>query len=298
MQAVFERHLTETVRDLVSLAKPRITLFVLITTAGGLALAGGVDLRTAIYTLIGTALVVSSANTLNCWMERDSDRYMARTANRPLPAGRMLPATALFFGLVLGAISIPMLTLGANELTGLLAAIALVSYVGIYTPLKQKTPAALLIGSVPGALPPLIGWTAVTGRLEWAGIALFGVLFFWQLPHFIAIAVFRQDEYTNAGIKVLPAVRGLRVAKVHAIVHSVLLLLVTVSLVPLHVAGLPYLVVALLLGSWILVLSMRGFENGTGSHALTGHKKARKLFFASLIYLPALFTALALDHLV
>jgi protoheme IX farnesyltransferase len=292
MQAVIERDLTETIRDMVSLAKPRITLFVLITTAGGLGLAGGVDLLTAVYTLLGTALVVGSANTLNCWMERDSDRLMTRTMDRPLPAGRMAASTALFFGLTLGAISIPLLTLGVNKLTGLLAAIALVSYVGIYTPLKQKTPAALLIGSVPGALPPLIGWTAVTGRLEWAGLALFGVLFFWQLPHFIAIAVFRQEEYTRAGIKVLPAVRGLRVAKYHAVLHSVLLLAVTVSLVPLHVAGLPFLVVALLLGGWILALSMRGFEMAEKD------KAARKLFFASLIYLPALFTALALDALV
>ncbi|MDB4973592.1 MAG: Heme synthase, protoheme farnesyltransferase [Myxococcaceae bacterium] len=292
MQAVIERDRTETIRDMVSLAKPRITLMVLITTAGGLALAGGVDLRTALLTLLGTALVVSSANTLNCWMERDSDRLMTRTMNRPLPAGRMAASTALYFGLTLGAVSIPLLTLGVNRLTGLLAAIALVSYVGIYTPLKQKTPAALLVGSVPGALPPLIGWTAVTGRLEWAGLALFGVLFFWQLPHFIAIAVFRQEEYTRAGIKVLPAVRGLRVAKYHAIVHSVLLLLVTVSLVPLHVAGIPYLIVATLLGAWIIALSVRGFETGST------YKSARQLFFASLIYLPALFTALALDALV
>jgi heme o synthase len=292
MQAVIERHLSETVRDVVSLAKPRITLMVLITTAGGLSLAGSIDLLTALYTLLGTALVVGSANTLNCWLERDSDRFMTRTMNRPLPARRLSPNVALLFGLVLGGISIPMLTLGVNRLTGLLAAIALVSYVAVYTPLKQKTPAALLIGSVPGALPPLIGWTAVTGRLEWAGIALFGVLFFWQLPHFIAIAIFRQEEYTRAGIRVLPAVRGLRVAKVHAVVHSVLLLAVTIALVPLKVAGLPYLVVALLLGGGMIALCVRGlFPNA-------GHRWARQVFAASLIYLPVLFVALAVDALV
>jgi heme o synthase len=293
MQAVIERHSAETLRDIVSLAKPRITLMVLITTAGGLALAGGgVDLWTALYTLLGTALVVGSANTLNCWLERDSDRLMTRTQNRPLPARRLSPNVALLFGLVLGGISIPMLTLGVNKLTGLLAAIALVSYVGIYTPLKQKTPAALLIGSVPGALPPLIGWTAVTGQLEWAGIALFGVLFFWQLPHFIAIAFFREAEYTRAGIRVLPAVRGHRVAKVHAVVHSLLLLAVTISLVPLEVAGLPYLVTALILGAAMVVFSLRGFS------AKLEHTWARQLFFVSLVYLPVLFTALALDALV
>jgi protoheme IX farnesyltransferase len=287
-----ERQLSETIRDVVSLAKPRITLMVLITTAGGLLLAGGVTPLKAFYTLLGTALVVGSANTLNCWLERDSDRLMARTKNRPLPAGRMAPSVALAFGLALGGISIPMLALGVNQLTGLLAALALVSYVAVYTPLKQKTPAALLIGSVPGALPPLIGWTAATGKLEWAGIALFGVLFFWQLPHFIAIAIFREEEYVRAGIKVLPAVRGLRVAKVHALVHSVLLLAVTVSLGPLQVAGAPYLIVAALLGVAMIVIAVRGFSPGAS------HKWARQLFAASLVYLPLLFSALAVDALI
>lgn len=292
MKAVSERQLTETVRDIVSLAKPRITLMVLITTAGGLALAGGVDLRTALYTLLGTALVVGSANTLNCWLERDIDRHMTRTRGRPLPAGRLKPAVALVFGLTLAFVSIPLLTLGVNRLTGLLAAIALVSYVAVYTPMKQKTPAALLVGSVPGALPPLIGWTAVTGKLEWAGLALFGVLFFWQLPHFIAIAIFREEEYTRAGFKVLPAVRGLRVAKVHAAVHAVLLLAVSLSLVPLKVAGLGYFVVALALGLGMVAIALRGFAPAAG------HKWARQMFAASLVYLPLLFAALALDALV
>jgi heme o synthase len=292
MQAVTQRHLSETLRDVVSLAKPRITLMVLVTTAGGLALAGGVSALTALYTLLGTALVVGSANTLNCWLERDSDRLMTRTQNRPLPAGRLSPQVALWFGLLLGGIAIPMLTLGVNRLTGLLAAIALVSYVAVYTPMKQKSPAALLVGSVPGALPPLIGWTAATGRLEWAGIVLFGVLFFWQLPHFIAIAIFREAEYTRAGIKVLPAVRGLRVAKLHAIVHSVLLLAVTVALVPLHVAGGLYLTVAVALGVGMLGIAIKGLTTKAD------HAWARQLFAASLVYLPLLFVALAVDALV
>jgi protoheme IX farnesyltransferase len=292
MQAVNQHHSSEFARDLVSLAKPRITLMVLITTAGGLSLAGGVSARTALLTLLGTALVVGSANTLNCWLERDSDKLMARTKNRPLPDGRMQPNVALWFGLLLGAMAIPMLSLGVNALTGALAAIALVSYVAIYTPMKQKSPAALLVGSVPGALPPLIGWTAATGHLEWAGLTLFGILFFWQLPHFIAIAIFRQDEYTRAGIKVLPAVRGLRVAKWHAVFHSLLLLLVTLVLVPLHVAGTLYLVAAVLLGGGMLAMSIRGLSPNAGA------KWARQLFAASLIYLPLLFAALAIDALV
>jgi protoheme IX farnesyltransferase len=292
MQAVTQRHLSETIRDIVSLAKPRITLMVLITTAGGLSLAGRFDALTALLTLLGTALVVGSANTLNCWLERDVDRLMARTRLRPLPDGRLAPRIALLFGLLLGAIAIPLLTLGVNRLTGALAAIALVSYVAVYTPLKQKSPAALLVGSVPGALPPLIGWTAATGRLSWAGIALFGILFFWQLPHFIAIAIFREEEYTRAGFRVLPAVRGLRVAKWHAVFHSVLLLGATLSLVPLQVAGTLYFAVALLLGAMMIGIALRGLS------PQAGHKWARQLFAASLVYLPLLFAALAVDALV
>jgi protoheme IX farnesyltransferase len=292
MQAATQRQLTDTLRDVVSLAKPRITLMVLVTTAGGLALAGGVDARTALFTLLGTSLVVGSANTLNCWLERDIDRLMTRTQNRPLPTGRLSPQLARWFGLLLGGIAIPMLTLGVNQLTGLLAAIALGSYVCVYTPMKQKSPAALLVGSVPGALPPLIGWTAATGKLEWAGIVLFAIMFFWQLPHFIAIAIFREAEYTRAGFRVLPAVRGLRVAKVHAVIHSVLLLAATLVLVPLHVAGMFYLAVALLLGGVMLGISVKGLSPNAG------HAWARQLFAASLVYLPLLFVALAIDAFV
>ena len=289
MQAVTERHLSETIRDIVSLAKPRVTWMVLITTAAGLGLAGGADVSTMLVTLLGTALVVGSANTLNCWLERDIDRLMARTKHRPLPAGRLSPKVALWFGLSLGGVSVPLLTWAVNPVTGALAALALVSYVAVYTPLKQKTPAALLIGSVPGALPPLIGWTAATGKLEWAGIVLFGILFFWQLPHFIAIAIFRQEEYARAGFKVLPAVRGVRVAKVHAVVHSVFLLVVAVMLVPLKVAGSVYLVSALVLGAMMLIISLKGLS------AQAGAAWARQLFAASLVYLPLLFCALAVD---
>ncbi len=151
---------TATLRDLVALTKPRITLMVIITTLGGLWLAPGeVPMVTILATLVATAMVVGAANTLNCWLERDSDAFMARTKNRPLPSGRLDPRWALGLGLALGAISVPVLTLVVNPLTGLLAAIALVSYVWIYTPMKQRSPAALLVGSVPGALPPLMGWT-------------------------------------------------------------------------------------------------------------------------------------------
>ena len=294
------------IRDLVALTKPRITLMVLITAGGGLWLGQHwlhqrgltADVMTPlaiVAALLGTALVVSSANALNCWMERESDKFMARTKNRPLPAGRLDARTALGFGLALGALAVPLLTLAVNPLTGLLAAIALVSYVWIYTPMKQRSPAALLVGSVPGAMPPLMGWTAATGSLEAPGIVLFGILFLWQLPHFLAIAMFRQNEYTKAGIKVMPAVRGNAKTRLHAAIYAGALVPVSLLLVPLGIAGTPYLVVAGLAGVLWAALCISGLFRDRATGAEAGNKWARAVFLTSLAYLPLLFAALAID---
>lgn len=282
-------------RDLIALTKPRITLMVLVTTAGGLWLAPGAMAPLVVAaTLLGTALVVSSANALNCWMERESDKHMARTKRRPLPAGRMAPEVALAFGLALGAFAVPLLALAVNPLTGLLAAIALVSYVWIYTPMKQVSPAALLVGSVPGAMPPLMGWTAATGTLEAPGIVLFGILFLWQLPHFLAIAMFRQGEYTRAGIKVMPAVRGIARTKLHAAIYAGALVPVSLLLVPLGIAGTVYLAAVGVAGAAFAVMCIRGLWIAE-SDRQAAHRWARAVFFASLAYLPLLFAALAID---
>lgn len=279
-----------TLRDLVALTKPRITLMVIITTAGGIWLApDSLPWWSVVLTLLATAMVVGSANTLNCWLEREVDKHMARTKRRPLPDGRMEAKHALWLGLALGALSVPILTWVANPLTGLLAAVALVSYVMIYTPMKQRSPAALLVGSVPGALPPLMGWTAATGELAMPGIVLFGILFIWQLPHFLAISIFRQHEYTKAGIKVLPAVRGNTVAKRHAALWAGALVPVSLLLVPLGIAGTIYLVAAAVLGLGFFAWSLAGLRKEAGN------RWARKLFLASLVYLPLLFAALAVD---
>ena len=278
------------VRDLVALTKPRITLMVILTAAGGLYLAPReVAPLTVLLTLLATAMVVGAANTLNCWLERDVDKHMARTKRRPLPAGRMEAKHALWLGLALGAISVPVLTFVANPLTGLLAAIALVSYVWVYTPMKQRSPAALIVGAVPGALPPLMGWTAATGELGAPGLVLFGIMFLWQMPHFIAISIFRQREYSKAGIKVLPAVRGNTVAKRHAALWAAALLPVSLLLVPLGIAGGVYLAAAAILGAAFFGWSLWGLR------AEAGNRWARQLFLGSLVYLPLLFAALAFD---
>ncbi len=281
-----------TVRDLIALTKPRITLMVLMTAAGGMWLApGSLDVASMAIMLLTTGMVVGASNTLNCYLERDSDRLMARTANRPLPDRRLEPSWALTLGVLMGLFAVPTLTIAVNPMTGLLGFIALVSYVAIYTPMKQYTPAALFVGALPGALPPLMGWTAVTGTIDAPGLVLFGVLFFWQIPHFIAISIFRQEEYERAGLKVLPSVLGIRSAKIQSAVYTAALWMVSLLLVPYGLAGTIYLTTAVILGGYFFWMALRGFK------AADSKVWAKKFFVASLIYLTALFAALIIDAL-
>jgi len=281
--------LRQPLRDLVTLTKPSITGMNVLMALGGVALAKtGAEPRLLAATAIGTGLAVASANALNMVLEREGDKHMARTAGRPLPTGRMTAKTATLFGVTLGLISLAVLAT-INLLTMGLGLFALLSYVLVYTPLKRKTPAALAIGAIPGAMPPLMGWTAATGSIELPGLVLFGILFVWQLPHFIAIALFRKDDYGRAGIKTVPVVRGDQVAKAQAIAWSSALLVISLMLVPLQIAGWLYGAVAAVLGVWYLVWSLRGLKRDAGV------PWARKYFFASLVYLPALTLALAVD---
>jgi len=276
--------------DLLSLVKPRLSSLVLCTLAGGMWLAPG-ELSVArwVGTLLGTAGTVGAANAMNCWLERDRDRFMARTRLRPLPSGRMESGVALAFGILLAVFSLPLLAMASNGLTGWLGFLALVSYVAAYTPLKPKSPMAMLVGAIPGSLPPLMGWTAVTGRIGVGGLLLFGILFAWQMPHFLAIALFRKEEYRNAGYMALPLVSGDAATRIWMLVWTVLLVALSVLLVPFGVAGPLYLAVALALGGAFLVLVARG--------VLRREQKAwaRKTFFFSLVYLAGLFAALLLS---
>ncbi|HVY47629.1 MAG TPA: heme o synthase [Minicystis sp.] len=280
--------------DVVALGKPRITAMVIVTQLGGIALAvhaRGAAPRalTLALAVVGTALVVAGANTLNMYLERDSDRLMERTRDRPLPAGRLAPEVALGVGLLAAVVSVPLLTFAVNATTGLVAALALVSYVLAYTPLKRRTTAALLIGAVPGAAPPLIGWTSVTGRVELPGLLLFAVLFFWQIPHFLAIATFRRDEYARAGLKVLPVERGDAVTRRHVVAHLALLVTASLALVPAGVGGRVYLVAATVLGAALFGIGAAGLAPGAGV------RWARGLFLSTLVYLTLLFAALVVS---
>ncbi len=280
-------------RGLVALGKPRITGLVVITFAGGLWLApGAIAEWRAIMTLIGTAFLVAASNTFNMYLERDVDPLMERTRDRPLPRGTLSPETSLVFGALLACFAVPLVFLGSNLLTGILGLAALGSYVAVYTPLKRHSAVALFIGAVPGALPPLMGWTAVTGRLDAPGLALFGILFFWQIPHFCAIAIYRAGEYARAGFKVLPARVSTRTTLATMVAFSVGLVASTLVLGPLHVAGTAYLTCALVLGAVFVGWTVAGFRRG----AAPGW--ARGLFLYSLLYLTVLFVALALGRTV
>ncbi|MBJ6761765.1 protoheme IX farnesyltransferase [Myxococcaceae bacterium JPH2] len=283
--------LSSTASDLVSLTKPSLSSLVIITTAGGMWLApGSLSPGRALVTLLATSGTVGAANALNCYLERHSDQFMARTRNRPLPAGRMDPAVALWFGISLAAVSLPALALGANLLTAGLGLLALLSYVLAYTPLKARTSAAMLVGAVPGALPPLMGWTAVTNVLDSGGFALFAILFLWQMPHFLAIALFRKEEYAAAGLKSVPLERGDESSRAQLVLYVVALVPMTLLPFQLNIAGVWYLAAAAGLGLAFLAMGAWGFFKQLGK------PWARQTFFYSLLYLTGLFAALMLDR--
>ncbi|MEZ4366214.1 MAG: heme o synthase [Kofleriaceae bacterium] len=274
--------------DLIALVKPRIMVMALLTAAGAAALAPGVpDTTRTLLLLVGTAFIVGSANALNMYLERDIDCMMTRTRNRPLPQRRLAPGTALWFGVALGAASVPLL-FAAGTLTGGLGLVALASYVAVYTPLKQRTHWATWIGAVPGALPVLMGWAAATESIDAAGLSVFAVLFFWQIPHFHAIAMYRQREYKDAGLKTLPGEHGAAAARVQIGVFLVVQVAASLAVAACGVTGTPYLVVAIALGALVLAQGLPGVRHGD-------LRWARRVFAASLVYLPILFITMVLD---
>jgi len=286
---------TQTLRaktvDIVALGKPRIMMMALLTAAGAMTLAPAtLSLARALLLLAGTGLIVGSANTLNMWLERDVDCLMSRTKNRPLPGQRLAPSTALLAGALQGALALPVLA-AAGIVPACLGMVALLLYVGVYTPMKQRTHWATWIGSVPGAMPALMGWTAATGRIDLGGLAVFAVMFFWQIPHTHAIAIYRQREYDAAGMKTLPSTHGLEATR--RAIAVFLLVQVGVSLLPaaLGVAGTPYLVTAIALGALVLGQGL----TGPASDDVKIARWARQVFLTSIVYLPVLFAMMVVS---
>ena len=279
--------------DLVALTKPRLNLLVLVTTLAGLYLASpdGVPAAILLHTLVGTALVAGGAAALNMAWERETDRRMRRTRDRPLPAGRMSVAEGTAVGCVLAAAGLAELLLGVNAVAAGVAALTLGSYVLAYTPLKRRSSLATLVGAVPGALPPVIGWAAATGGVGFPAWVLFGIVFFWQMPHFLAIAWMFRDDYGNAGIPMLPVLEpdGRRTG-VQALLYAAALWPVSLLPILVELAGPIYAVIATLLGFAFIALAAR-FARDRSSVT------ARQLFLGSIVYLPLLWGALVADRL-
>ncbi len=277
-------------RDLLALTKPRLSSLVLFTSGGGLALAPvDVPAGQALAAIVGTTMVVAGANVLNCYLERDSDKDMARTASRPLPAGRMDPRVALVFGVSLSVVSVTMLSVAATPLAGLLAAIALLLYVLVYTPMKRTSSLSVLVGAVSGALPPVIGWAAATGTIDTAAVVLFGILFLWQVPHTLAIGMYRQAQYTRAGLVVHAAEFGHAATRARMLLYTLGLFPLPLLLLKLGYAGLPTAVTGSAIGAVLVYQAAEGWFNEGGA------RWARRFFLTTLVYLTGIFAALVVD---
>ena len=278
--------------DIWSLGKPRLSSLVLFTTGGGMFLAGGEPTFSVVLAgMLGTTLVVCSANSLNNYLERETDKLMERTRTRPLPAGRMKSWVALVYGVTLLCIAIPWMFTATTVLAASLALIAWAVYVFVYTPLKRRTWLSVLAGGIAGAMPPLIGWTTIRGQLDAGGLALFSVLFLWQLPHTFAIGIYRKNEYAAAGMKILPVEHDGNIARQHIIAWTVGLVAANLWLVSLGLGGILTLSGGFGLGGIFLWKAWRGLK------IKGGPEWARDLFLFSLIYLCGLFALMFLDHI-
>ena len=279
--------------DYLELTKPRVTSLVLVTTLVGFYLGsrGALDFILLLNTLVGTALVAGGTSALNQYVEREQDGRMLRTRRRPLPAGRLDPAHALVFAAAISMAGLLHLALTVNLLTAGLAGLTLLSYVFVYTPLKRRTSLCTLVGAVPGALPPLGGWTAAHGDIAAGGVALFAILFVWQLPHSLAIAMLYKDDYARGGFRVLPVVdRDGGTTARQILAHCLVLL--PLSLVPtlLQVTGVVYFFGAIVLGLALTAFAVPVLVDASA-------RTARRMLLASVVYLPALLCLMAFDRM-
>jgi len=280
-------------RDYVALTKPRLNFLVVATSAAGyyLGAIGAPELMPMAIAVGGTALVAGGAAVLNQVYERDTDALMRRTRHRPLPDGRVAHGDARVFGIVLSALGLALLFARANALAAGLALATLIVYLIVYTPMKRRTPMATLVGAVPGALPPLIGWAAAHGTVSTGGAALFAIVFLWQIPHFMAIAWMYRDDYGKAGFPMLPVVEpsGRRAGR-QALLYTAALVPVTLVPTLVGVSGAVYAACAALLGAALLWLAIQFAKTRTD-------QSARALFFGSITYLPLLWTAMIVNKL-
>ena len=277
--------------DFFALTKPRMVLMILVTTCVGFYLgsSGPMDALRLLHTLLGTALAAGGTLALNQFLEREVDATMERTRRRPLPAGRLQPVEALAFGTMMTVAGLLYLAFGVIELSALVTAITVVSYLFVYTPLKRRTSLCSVLGAIPGALPPVTGWVAARGDFGPGAWVLFAILFLWQLPHSLAIGWLYRADYARAGIRLLPVIEPDGRSTGRQIVSNCLALL-AVGLLPtlIGLAGWVYFLGALALGAGLLVCGIVLAVSRSAADA-------RRLVFASLVYLPALLVLMALN---
>ena len=271
--------------DLVALAKPRLNLLVVVSAVAGYVMASGDthDVWRLLFMIVGTGLVAGGASAFNQALEREPDALMLRTRLRPLPDGRLAAREAWAFGIILTVVGLAMLAIGANLLSALVALATTASYALVYTPLKRRSSFSTVIGAIPGALPPVIGWAAALDELSHGAWVLFGIVFLWQLPHFLAIAWIYRDDYARAGFPMLPVIEpdGRSTAR-QVVIYSLALLPVSLAPAAIGMTGALYFAGALVLTLAFIGLAVR--------FALTRSiPDARRLFFGSIIYLPLLW---------
>jgi len=290
--AAMERDLTTSgeVRDFIALLKPRVMSLVVFSGLAGLLVAPG-----SIHPVLGAVAVfciavgAGASGAINMWYDRDIDAVMTRTRGRPIPMGKMPPAEALSFGIVLAVFAVALMGLAVNWAAAALLAVATLFYVFVYTMwLKRRTPQNIVIGGAAGAFPPMIGWTAVTGDVTIEPILLFALIFFWTPPHFWALALYRCGDYAKAGVPMLPVVSGARETKKQILIYTVLLLPLAVAPWWVGIAGLAYAATAVVLGLLFLAGAIAVWFDATD-------KAARRLFGFSIFYLFALFAMLIAD---
>lgn len=277
--------------DYMELTKPRLNFLVLVTTLTGFYMGsqGVFNVVLMIHTLFGTALVAASASILNQYVEREDDAKMHRTQDHPLPSGRVQPHEALWLGVWTAFVGTAYLAIATNLLAALLAGFTWYSYLCLYTPLKTKTAWNTVVGAVPGAIPPVIGWVAARNQLSWEALVLFGILFLWQFPHFLAIAWMYREDYARGGFQMLSVVdeTGARTGR-WMTAATIALVFVSLFLVVIGAAGALYCAGAAMLGAGLLYCSLRCTRSGVQNHA-------RRLFLASVFYLPLLLALMTLS---
>ena len=275
--------------DYTTLTKPRVQSLLLFTTIATMYVAGDPSLGLVGLTCLGGALSAGGAGAINHYLDRDIDALMKRTADRPVPSGRVAPASALAFGVVLGVASFALLSLTVNVFAAALALSGLLGYVLVYTVwLKRATPQNIVIGGAAGAVPPLVAWAAVTGSLDWSALYLFAIVFYWTPPHFWALSLLMKDDYERAGVPMLPVVRGETETRRQILLYSVLLVAVTLLPFAGQLFDWAYLVAAVALGAAFLALALRLRRN-------PDRRAALRLYLFSLAYLALLFGAMVVD---